>query len=151
MADGGMRKCSAVEDFARRGACPPQGSGRGVAESAVRCTKGLVPRRGHLYVENASQMGPWQNPVAPGRSRTPLTSIPDPPNRYRGVMARIYVQKGSRHRREFDGVDAQVLGRYGEVFREREEGEYQATVGEPPAESAFIPWCAGASRHERLL
>ena len=34
MADGGMRKCSA-------GACPPQGSGRGVAEPAVliRCTK----------------------------------------------------------------------------------------------------------------
>ena len=33
-ADGGMRKCSA-------GACPPQGSGWGVAESAVliRCTK----------------------------------------------------------------------------------------------------------------
>ena len=41
MADGGMRKCSAVEDFARRGACPPLGSGWGVAESAVpiRCTK----------------------------------------------------------------------------------------------------------------
>ncbi len=34
MADGGMRKCTA-------GACPPQGSGWGVAESAVpiRCTK----------------------------------------------------------------------------------------------------------------
>ena len=34
MADGGMRKCSA-------GACPPLGSGWGVAESAVpiRCTK----------------------------------------------------------------------------------------------------------------
>ena len=41
MADGGMRKCSAVEDFARRGACPPLGSGWGIAESAVpiRCTK----------------------------------------------------------------------------------------------------------------
>ncbi len=41
MVDGGMRKCSAVEDFARRGACPPQGSGWGVAESAapIRCTK----------------------------------------------------------------------------------------------------------------
>ena len=41
MADGGMRKCSAVEDFARRGACPPQGSGWGLAESTVpiRCTK----------------------------------------------------------------------------------------------------------------
>ena len=35
------RKCSAVEDFARRGACPPQGSGWGVAESTmpIRCTK----------------------------------------------------------------------------------------------------------------
>ena len=31
----GMGKCSAVEDFARRGACPPLGSGWGVAESAV--------------------------------------------------------------------------------------------------------------------
>ena len=41
MADGGMRKCSAVEDFARRGACPPLGSAWGVAESTVpiRCTK----------------------------------------------------------------------------------------------------------------
>ena len=29
IADGGTRKCSAVEDFARRGACPPLGSGRG--------------------------------------------------------------------------------------------------------------------------
>ena len=40
MVDGGMRKCSAVEDFARRGACPPQGSWWGVAESTVpiRCT-----------------------------------------------------------------------------------------------------------------
>ena len=41
MVDGGMRKCSAVEDFARRGACPPLGSGWGVAESAapIRWTK----------------------------------------------------------------------------------------------------------------
>ena len=41
MVDGGMRKCSAVEDFARRGACPPLGSGWGVAQSAVpiHCTK----------------------------------------------------------------------------------------------------------------
>ena len=31
----GMRKCSAVEDYARRGACPPLGSGWGVAESAA--------------------------------------------------------------------------------------------------------------------
>ena len=36
MVDGGMRKCSAVEDFARRGACPPLGSAWGVAESAVQ-------------------------------------------------------------------------------------------------------------------
>ena len=31
----GRGECSAVEDFARRGACPPLGPGRGVAESAV--------------------------------------------------------------------------------------------------------------------
>ena len=39
--DGGMRKCSAVEDYARRGACPPLGSGWGVAESTmpICCTK----------------------------------------------------------------------------------------------------------------
>ena len=38
MADGGMRKCSA-------GACPPLGSGWGVAQSAVliRCTKPQLP------------------------------------------------------------------------------------------------------------
>ena len=29
LAGGGMRKCSAVEDFARRGSCPPLGSGWG--------------------------------------------------------------------------------------------------------------------------
>ena len=36
---GGDGKCSAVEDYARRGACPPLGSG-GVAELTVRirCT-----------------------------------------------------------------------------------------------------------------
>ena len=41
MGDGGMRKCSAVEDFARRGACPPQGLGWRAAEYTVpiRCTK----------------------------------------------------------------------------------------------------------------
>ena len=41
MAEGGKRKCSAVEDFARRGDCPPLGSGWGAAESTVpiRCTK----------------------------------------------------------------------------------------------------------------
>ena len=31
----GMGKCSAVEDYARRGACPPLGRRRGVAESAA--------------------------------------------------------------------------------------------------------------------
>ena len=31
----GRGECSAVEDFARRGACPPLGPGWGVAESAV--------------------------------------------------------------------------------------------------------------------
>ena len=31
MVDGGMKKCNAVEDYARRGACPPLGSGWGVA------------------------------------------------------------------------------------------------------------------------
>ena len=41
LADGGMRKCNAVEDYARRGACPPLGPGRGVALSAlpIRRTK----------------------------------------------------------------------------------------------------------------
>ncbi len=29
----GLGKCSAVEDHARRGACPPLGSGQGPAES----------------------------------------------------------------------------------------------------------------------
>ena len=45
MVDGGMRRCSAVEDFARRGACPPLGSGWGVAEFAapIRCTKPATP------------------------------------------------------------------------------------------------------------
>ena len=43
MADGGMRKCSAVQDFARRGACPPLGSGWGVAESTVPI-RGIKPQ-----------------------------------------------------------------------------------------------------------
>ena len=32
----GIGKCSAVEDYARRGACPPLGSGLGMAEPPVR-------------------------------------------------------------------------------------------------------------------
>ena len=34
-AEGGTRERSAVEDYARRGACPPLGSGWGMSESAV--------------------------------------------------------------------------------------------------------------------
>ena len=65
MAEGGMRKCSAVEDFARRGACPPLGPGRGPGTirrelhssafpPAVNVVRGLVPRRG--------RGGVWQSP-----------------------------------------------------------------------------------------
>ena len=38
MGDGGMKKCSAVEDYARRGACPPLGSVWGVAALELTST-----------------------------------------------------------------------------------------------------------------
>ena len=41
---GGEGKCSAVEDYARRGACPPLGSGWGATESIapIRYTKPIL-------------------------------------------------------------------------------------------------------------
>ena len=71
MADGGMRKCSAVEDFARRGAWPPLGSGWGSAESTVtiRCTKPQLP----LFI-------PWCAGAPAGMSDCYENSYPLPPN-----------------------------------------------------------------------
>ena len=43
IAAGGMRKCSAVEGFARRGACPPQGSGRGRIRRANSLYQATTP------------------------------------------------------------------------------------------------------------
>ena len=64
MADGGMRKCSA-------GACPPQGSGWGSAESTVpiRCTKPQLP----LFI-------PWCAGAPAGMSDCYENSYPLPPN-----------------------------------------------------------------------
>ena len=72
MADGGMRKCSAVEDFARRGACPPLGSGWGVAESAmpVRCTK----RSGFSYLGVPAPAG--MSDCYESMSRTTIQDVP---------------------------------------------------------------------------
>ena len=99
MAVGGMRKCSAVEDFARRGACPPLGSGWGVAESAVpiRCTKPQLRlfllwcagtnRHGRLLRKHVPDSDPgWMVPVTTVGLVTPASvGIPShssfrPPN-----------------------------------------------------------------------
>ena len=153
MADGGMRKCSAVEDFARRGACPPLGSGWGVAESAapIRCTK---PQLRHFI--------PWC--AGGGRhARLVRKHVPDSDP----GCALQSTSMPALHRRNVPNCRPMADG----GMRKCSAVEDFARRGACPplgsgwgvAESAapirctkpqlrhFIPWCAGASRHERLL
>ena len=98
MVEGGMRKCSAVEDFARRGACPPQGSGWGVAESAVqiRCTKPQL----RLFIPSyENRWHPLDLPVSSfrrrpesrgvaGVARTAPKRLHQPPRRFHTLVCR---------------------------------------------------------------
>ena len=118
MADGGTRKCSAVEDYARRGACPPlvPVSGRGripranwpyqdttlapqfviPAKAGIQrggghgnVVRGLVPRSGG---GGAGQNPPCQF-AAPSQNSSPLNSSLVPKNR----PLRRPVVRDSRH------------------------------------------------------
>ena len=73
MVDRGMRKCSAVEDYARRGACPPLGRRRGVAESAVpiRRTKPQL----QLFIPWCAR-GNWHKRLYESMSRTTIRDRP---------------------------------------------------------------------------
>ena len=116
MADGGMRKCSAVEDFARRGACPPLGSGWGVAQSAVpiRCTKPQLrlfilrcagaSRHGRLVRKHVPDYDPgWVVPVeSPPNSSLPRSKACPVPRYGAGIQGR-----GGRRARA-------TLSRYGQ-------------------------------------
>ena len=85
MVDGGMRKCSAVEDFARRGACPPLGSGWGVAESTVPI-RGTKPQLRLFipWVPAPAGMGDWPACVpAPAGMGDCYESMPRTPIRGR--------------------------------------------------------------------
>ena len=127
MADGGMRKCSAVEDFARRGACPPQGSGWGVAESAVpiRCTKPQL----RLFI-------PW---CAGG-------------SRHGRLVRKWVVPVESPPNSSFPRSKACPVPR--DTGPESRGGVWVANDPQTPppvSTSIFIPWCAGGSRHGRLV
>ena len=153
MVDGGMRKCSAVEDFARRGACPPLGSGWGVAQSAVliRCTKPQLP----LFI-------PW----CAGTSRNERLVRKHVPDYDPGCTLQS-TSMPALHRRNVPICRPMVDG----GMRKCSAVEDFARRGACPplgsgwglAESVvpihctkpqlplFIPWCAGASRNERLV
>ena len=84
MVDRGMRKCSAVEDYARRGACPPLGRRRGVTQSAapIRRTK-PYSSFSYLGVPVATGMSDWyENDVTRPRvslnATAPALVVPAP-------------------------------------------------------------------------
>ena len=131
MVDGGMRKCSA-------GACPPQGSGWGVAESVVpiRCTKPQLPlfipwcaganRHGRLVRKCA-----LQSPSIPAlRRRNVPNCRPMADGGMRKCSAGACPPQGSGW-----GVAESVV-------------PIRCTK---PQLRLFILWCAGANRHERLV
>ena len=152
MADGGMRKCSAVEDYARRGACPPLGSGWGLAESAVpiHCTKPrlrvFIPWcAGCRHVRLVRKHIPDSDPGCALQS----TSMPAlhrriPPSRRPtadgGIRKCSAVEDFARR-----GA-CSPLG--------SEWGVAESAVPTRHTKSqlrVFIPWCAGNSRHVRLV
>ena len=70
----GRGECSAVEDFARRGACPPLGRRRGVAEPTVpiRCYQTTTPAVSYLGVPAPAGMSDCYESM----SRTPIRDAP---------------------------------------------------------------------------
>ena len=139
MADGGMRKCSA-------GACPPQGSGWGEAESAVpiRCIKPQfrlfkpwcagTSRHERLVRKHV----PDYDPGCPRQS----TSMPALHGR--NVPNCRPMADGGMRKCSAGACPPQGSG----------WGEAESAVPircTKPQLRLFIPWCAGTSRHERLV
>ncbi len=133
MVDGGMRKCSA-------GACPPQGSGWGSAESTVpiRCTKPQLPlfipwcagaSRHERFVRKCAYAA-FERAVEPLHSA--ISSF-RPPIRHSREEPAPYPDTGRESRGEVRVV-AMTL-----------------ELSHQPMHPIFMPWCAGASRHVRLL
>ena len=151
MADGGMRKCSA-------GACPPLGSGWGVAESAVpiRCAKPqlrlFIPwcagrsRHGRLvrkWCYAASSMLEYHRPpfVIPGCALQ-STSMPA---LHRRILPTCRPMADGGMRKCSAGACPPLGSAWGVA---------ESTVPircTKPQLRLFIPWCAGTSRHGRLL
>ena len=124
MAEGGMRKCSA-------GACPPQGSGWGSAESTVpiRCTKPQLP----IFI-------PWCAGTT-RHERLVRKHVPDSVPGWTVPATRCVISAPPhRHSRESGNP---------------EEGLWVAQMTlerfPQPAPPILISWCAGASLHERLV
>ena len=139
MGDGGMRKCSA-------GACPPLGSGWGVAQSAVpiRCTKPQLP----IFI-------PW----CAGTSRNERLVRKHVPDYDPGCTLQS-TSMPALHRRNVPncrpmadggmrGCSAGACPPLGSEW-----GVAQSTVPircTKPQLRLSITWCAGGSRHERLV
>ena len=139
MVDGGMKKCSA-------GACPPLGSGWGVAELTVRirCTK---PKH-RFFIPSCAGTNRHERLV---RKHVP---DPDP------GCALQSTSMPALHRRNVPNCRPMVDGGMKKCSAGAcpplGSGWGVAELTAPirctkPKHRLFIPWCAGTSRHERLL
>ncbi len=139
VADGGTRKCSA-------GACPPLGSGWGVAESAVpiRCTKPqfrlFLPWRAGAsrHQRLVRKHVPDSDPGCPLQS----TSMPALHGR---ILPNCRPMVDGGMRKCSAGACPPLGSGWGVA-------ESTAPIRcTKPQIRFFITWCAGASRHQRLL
>ena len=192
--DGGMRKCRAVEDFARRGACPPLGSGGAWQNPPCQlAAKNHNSSFSYLRVPAPAGMSDWYenaptplrlclNATAPAlvvpapqfvipakagihaltfRERTP-TAIPHLPPQ--GDPTSSFRRKHTPNRDtapESRGVGRGECSEVEDYARRgtcpplgRRWGMAKPTVPirrKKPQLQPFIPSCAGASRHERLV
>ena len=139
MVDGGMRKCSA-------GACPPLGSEWGVAESAVptRHTKSQL-RVFTPWCAGASRHGRLVRKHVPHYDPGCALQSNSMPALHRRILpsCRPMVDGGMR---KCSAGACPPLG--------SEWGVAESAVPircTKPLLPLFIPWCAGTSRHGRLL
>ena len=139
MVDGGMRKCSA-------GACPPLGSEWGVAESAVpiRCTKPQLrlfitwcagtSRHGRLVRKHVPDSDPRCAPQSTSMPALHRRNLPNCRPMADGGMRKCSAGACPPLGSEWGVAESAVPIRFTK-----------------PLLPLFIPWCAGNSRHGRLL
>ena len=156
----GIRECSAVEDFARRGPCPPLGSGLGRAESPVRTRrKNRNSEFSCLGAPAPAGMSDWyENDVTRPRACPHSTAhllvvpapfvVPAPHSSFR----RKPESRGAGIR-EYSAVeDFARRGPCPPLGSGWGVAESAAPIRRTkPQLQVFIPWCAGPCRHERLL